>query len=135
MKAVLAAAVVLAVIPSRPWAAPTCSTSDDIPYPSPEWAAREATNFAKLGEGPARQASDPAFSQRWQEQSTANRIEYQTRALTDRNWSSSENVCASWSMQCTGDPYRYPGADDWYGSIGEVTPVNFYDAQGARLLL
>ena len=36
-------------------------------------------------------------------------------------------------MQCTGDPYRYPGVDPWYGSIGEVTPVNFYDAQGARL--
>jgi hypothetical protein len=110
----------------------TCE-GDDVPFPSPEWTAREAANFAKLSEGPARQAADPAFAERWQAQSTANRIEYQTRALSDPNWSSSENVCASWSMQCTGDPYRYPGVDAWYGSIGEVTPVNFYDAQGARL--
>jgi hypothetical protein len=111
----------------------TCDTGDDLAYPSPEWTAREAANFAKLSEAPARQAQDPAFNERWQTQSTANRIEYQTRALSDPNWSSSENVCASWSMQCTGDPYRYPGVDPWYGTVGEVTPINFYDAQGARL--
>jgi hypothetical protein len=112
---------------------PVCDTSDDLPYPSPEWAAREAANFAKLGEAPSRQASDAAFMQRWQEQAIANRLEYENRRLEDPNWSSGENACASWSSVCTGDPYRYPGVDPFYDTIGEVVPVNFYDAQGARL--
>jgi dienelactone hydrolase len=114
-------------------AAAVCDTSDDLAYPSPEWSAREAANFAKLGDGPARQAQDPAYNQRWQEQAIANRLEYENRRLEDPNWSSGENACASWSSVCTGDPYRYPGVDPWYGTTGEVTPVNFYDAQGARL--
>jgi hypothetical protein len=113
--------------------APVCDTSDELAFPSPEWSAREAANFARLSEAPARQAGDPAFMQRWAEQSAANRVDYENRRLSDPNWSSSENACASGSTACTGDPYRYPGVDPWYGTVGEVTPVNFYDAQGARL--
>jgi hypothetical protein len=112
---------------------PACDTADEVAYPSPEWSAREAANFAKISEAPSRQAQDPAFLQRWQEQSLANRLEYENRRIADPAWSSSENACASWTNPCTGDPYRYPGVDPWYGTIGEVTPVNFYDAQGARL--
>ena len=110
-----------------------CDTSGDLLYPSAEWAAREAANFAKTSEADQRQAQDPAFQQRWAEQSLANRLEYENRRLSDPNWSSGENACASGSTACTGDPYRYPGVDPWYGSVGEVTPINFYDAQGARL--
>lgn len=42
-------------------------------------------------------------------------------------------LCASWSLQCSGDPYRYPGIDPFYGTAGEVMPVVFYDSGCARL--
>lgn len=109
-----------------------CSTADDLAFPSPEWTARETANFARLADGPARQA-DPAFQQRWAEQSVANRLEYQLRTVEDPYWSSSENACASWTNPCSGDPYRYPGVDPFYDTVGEVISVNFYDAEGARL--
>jgi hypothetical protein len=118
---------------ARTGAPPVCDTTDDLPFPSAEWSAREAANFARLSQAPARQAQDPAFQQRWQEQQLANRLEYEERRVSDPYWSSGENACASWGSVCTGDPYRYPGVDPWYGTIGEVVPVNFYDAQGARL--
>ena len=33
-----------------------CDTADDLPFPSPDWSAREAANFAKITEAPSRQA-------------------------------------------------------------------------------
>ena len=81
-------------------AAAVCDTSDDLPFPSPEWSAREAANFARISEAPSRQAQDPAFAQRWSEQTVANRIEYENRRFADPNWSSGENACASWTTAC-----------------------------------
>ena len=34
---------------------------------------------------------------------------------------------------CVGDPLRYPINNPWYDNVGTVTPVNFYDKEGARL--
>ncbi|MCH8543173.1 MAG: hypothetical protein LAT61_06365 [Alcanivorax sp.] len=42
-------------------------------------------------------------------------------------------LCTSWAAQCAGDPFRYPGADSFYGTVGEVQPVVFYDRECARL--
>lgn len=42
-------------------------------------------------------------------------------------------LCASWSLQCAGDPFRYPGTDPFYAGVGEVAPVVFYDSGCARL--
>jgi hypothetical protein len=42
-------------------------------------------------------------------------------------------LCASWSLQCAGDPFRYPATDPFYATVGEVTPVVFYDSGCARL--
>jgi len=104
----------------------------DPAYPSAEWAAREAANFAKVAEAPAEQV-DPAFQQRWNEQSVANRNEQVARDNADPNWNSRGNACASWGGPCTGDPYRYPGVDPFYANEGDVVAVNFYDKEGARL--
>ncbi|NGY04801.1 hypothetical protein [Solimonas terrae] len=46
-------------------------------------------------------------------------------------------LCSTWSLQCTGDPYRYPqvaGADGrFYTEEAEVVPIVFYDDGCARL--
>ena len=42
-------------------------------------------------------------------------------------------LCATWSMQCTGDPFRYPGVDPFYANEAVVTPVVFYDDGCARI--
>jgi hypothetical protein len=42
-------------------------------------------------------------------------------------------LCASWSLPCSGDPYGYPGIDPFYDTVGEVSPVVFYDSSCARL--
>ncbi len=110
-----------------------CTLYNEPCYPSPEWFAREAENFAMNGQAPAEQAADPNFMVRWNEQGTMNRLEYTQRSADDPYWSSGENACASLSGPCTGDPYLYPGVDPFYDEVGEVIPVNFYDQDGARL--
>lgn len=104
-----------------------------VEYPSQQWTQCEAQNFAKVGEAPAQQTADADFNSRLAEQSAANFQEYQTRPLSDPHWQSDGNVCATWGQNCVGDPFRYPGSDSWYDEIGDVTPINFYDAEGARL--
>lgn len=47
-------------------------------------------------------------------------------------------LCGTWSLPCTGDPYRYPGVngpdgDVFYTTEGQVEPIVFYDDQCARL--
>lgn len=42
-------------------------------------------------------------------------------------------LCASYALQCAGDPYRWPGADPFYLLAGDVEPVVFYDSGCARL--
>lgn len=96
------------------------------------FAEAEARNFAMTGQAPAQQAADPAFLARWQEQSLANFLEYQQRGVDDPDWSSTGNLCSTWSEQCTGDPFRYPGVDPFY-ERAVVEPVAFLDRGGARL--
>ena len=108
----------------------TCRAAE---YPSETWTQCEAENYAKTGEAPAEQSADPDFVARWSQQSLANILEYQQRNAADPFWNSQGNVCASWGNNCQGDPFRYPGSDPWYDTVGGFTPVNFYDAEGARL--
>jgi hypothetical protein len=129
----LTALVVMAVMVMTLGAVASEHDPDEPPYPSDEWTAREAENFARTGEAPADQASDPAFLQRWQEQSAANYLEYQQRNVDDPDWSTGGNLCASWAEQCTGDPFRYAGVDAFYDDEGVVEPVAFLDRGGARL--
>ncbi|MGH8457240.1 MAG: alpha/beta hydrolase family protein, partial [Stenotrophobium sp.] len=42
-------------------------------------------------------------------------------------------VCATWALQCAGDPFLYPGADPFYATEADVIPVVFYDDGCARL--
>lgn len=118
------------VEPSPPIPQSTCRTAE---YPSDTWTTCEGQNFAKSSEAPSEQSADPDFMNRWREQSTANFLEYQQRGVSDPYWNSQANICATWGNNCAGDPFRYPGTDEWYGTVGTVTPVNFYDNEGARL--
>lgn len=127
MASAAAAALAIAV-------GPVGAVPEGPPYPSAAWTAREAANFAKTGEEPAREAADPGFAARWQQQSAANDASLAARDTPDISWTSFPgNLCASWSMQCTGDPYLYPGVDSFYDRDGTVVPVNFYDRGCARV--
>jgi len=114
-------------------------------FPSPEWTQCELENYARTGEGPAEQAQNPAFMQRWTEQSIANQLEWVTRGTSDVSWFDPRSgntqitpLCTSWSMQCVGDPFRYPAADGldgqaFYEGEAEVQPVVYYDEDCARI--
>jgi len=93
----------------------------------------EAQNFAKTSEAPNEQSADPGFQARYETQSLENFIEFGLRQTTDPFFDTTGNVCATWGQNCVGDPFRYPGTDAFYTDIGEVTPINFYDSEGARL--
>lgn len=106
---------------------------------TPEWAAREAANYARTLAGPAEQLA-PAFAARLAAQSLANEADYLLRAVDDPSWlsplSGNTNVtplCTSWMLQCAGDPFRHPGFDPFYESEAEVVPLVIYDAGCARL--
>ena len=104
---------------------------DDPEYPSDEWFAREQSNWAKTREEPIRQANDPGFQQRWEEQSTTNYVAYRRQGLEETEWDRS-GLCRRWTNQCTGDPYRYPenelwSGDSFYEAVGDVERVVFYD--------
>ena len=104
-------------------------------WPSPEWYQREAANYAMTTQAPAEQASDPAFEQRWIEQTAANREYYMDRVYVKRDWPwmSTGNLCAHWSGPCTGDPFLYPGVDSFYENEGLVSEVIYFDHEGALL--
>lgn len=106
---------------------------------TPEWFQREALNYARTLEGPTEQLS-PAFQQRLQMQNFANETEWLMRGVNDPDWFSPQSgntnftpLCTSWMMQCAGDPFRYPGVDPFYDTVGEVTPVVYYDDGCARI--
>jgi len=106
---------------------------------TPEWAAREAANYARTLEGPSEQLS-PAFQQRLQAQNAANEAEWLMRGISDPDWFSPQSgntnltpLCTSWMLQCAGDPFRYPGVDPFYTDEAEVTPFVIYDDGCARL--
>ncbi len=103
----------------------------------------EAANYAMVGQAPAEQLAGD-FQARWTMQSLANTQSWAARAAADSSWldpgsgnSLTLPLCATWSMQCAGDPFRYPavaGADGdrFYGSEAEVTPIVYYDEGCAR---
>jgi hypothetical protein len=107
-------------------------------YPSPAWFAREEDNYAKTGEAPAEQ-QNPAFQERWQEQTALNAEGYAERTATEPGWNSAGNLCREWGEQCTGDPYLYPATeplydgDPFYEDVGERERVAFRDRGGTRL--
>ncbi len=109
-------------------------------YPTPEWAQRELANYAKVLEAPTEQASNPVFMQRLTEQGLANFQSYVERSLADPSWTLSQALntpitplCTTWSMQCTGDPFRYPGIDPFYGNEAAVEAFVYYDQDCARI--
>jgi len=104
-------------------------------YPSPEWFQREADNYAMTSQAPLEQAADPDFQQRWNDQSTENRLFYLQSRYVDMTWpwDSTGNACNHWSGPCTGDPYRYPGVDAFYENEGTVEEVIYFDSEGALL--
>lgn len=120
---------------------PACGTYADA---SPEFAACELKNFARVSEAPREEATNPIFLQRLQEQSLANLQEYLARIAADPSYlpistgGASLNtpvtpLCATWGMQCAGDPFRYPGVDPFYDDEAVVEPVTYYDRECARI--
>jgi hypothetical protein len=95
------------------------------------FAQREAANFARVSQAPSQHLSDPDFAARWQQQSLANALEFAGLGL-DRRIATQGNLCREWSEPCTGDPYRYPGVDEFYDRA-DVVPVSFLDRGGALL--
>lgn len=121
------------------WPLAVLAVPEGPEYPSAAWAAREVANYARTLEGPAEQATNPAFLLRLQAQSAVNLLQWTQRGLTDPSWLNPLTgiavlpLCATWAEQCAGDPFRYPGVDPFYDEVGEVTPVVFYDAGCARI--
>lgn len=125
--------------------APAWAIPEGPEYPTPEWFARDAANVAKTTEGPLEQASNPVFLQRWSTQSTLNFADWTLRSVEDPSWLLTPSLntpltplCSTWSLQCAGDPFRYPEAPGpdgaaFYEGEAEVIPVVFYDRECARL--
>lgn len=117
---------------------------DVAPFPSAQWTACEAANYAHVLEATTEQLT-PGFESRWTEQSLANLAEWVARAVKDPSWLDPRSgntallpLCAAWTLQCTGDPFRYPDHDgpngkQFYENEAEVIPVVFYDDGCARL--
>lgn len=114
-------------------------------FPSAEWTQRDLLNVAKTTEAPLEQATNPDFVLRWQQQSLANILEWNQRALADPSWllvpsgnTPLTPLCTTWGEQCAGDPFRYPQSpgpdgETFYTQEAEVIPVVFYDRGCARI--
>jgi len=120
---------------------PACGSYPDA---SAEFAACELKNFARVTEAPREEASNPVFLQRLQEQSLANLQAYFARLAGDPSYLPLSTggvslntpvtpVCATWGLQCAGDPFRYPGVDLFYEREAVVEPVVYYDRECARI--
>ena len=116
---------------------------DDPEYPSEAWYLREQRNYARTREEPTRQANDPAFQARLEEQSARNTAAYRQRTVEEPDWTSEGNLCKEYAEQCCGDPYLYPPSevyegDPFYQRV-QRERVAFFDsgldsdAGGARL--
>ncbi len=111
---------------------------------TPEWTQREATNYARTTEATTEQVKSE-FQNVWAARSQSNQLDWLNRALADPSWLSplSGNteftpVTATWGLQSTGDPTRYPDSvgpngQPFYQNEGEVIPVVFYDQGCARI--
>ena len=101
-------------------------------YPSPEWLVRETTNYLRTRDEANRELTDVDFQVRLAEQSVANVADYATFQL-EHGFINAANLCATWAETCAGDPYRYPGTDPFYDTVGTVTETLFYDRDCARI--
>src|SRR6266481_798037 len=129
-------------VPARASAADL--TCDFAPYPSLQWTACEASNYAKLNEAPAEQ-TNLWFQLRLSQQNGTNLETWTARALADPSWlglpsgnSAVTPVGATWQGPFAGDPFRYPQAQgpdgsSFYANEADVIPVVFYDRQCTRL--
>ena len=130
--------------PSDGGAASIDMSCDNVDFPSAEWTQCEAQNFARTTEAPAEELM-PGFQARLLPQSTTNTADFAARSQADPSWLSPMSgntsftpLCATWAIQCAGDPFRYPGAPgpdgaSFYETEAEVIPVVFYDQECARL--
>lgn len=120
---------------------PACGTYSDG---SAGFAACELKNFARVSEAAREEATNPVFLQRLQAQSLANLQAYLSRIASDPSYlpvgaggiplnTPVTPLCASWSIQCAGDPFRYPGVDPFYEREAVVEPVTYYDRECARI--
>ena len=133
----ITAALLATLLLAAPFAASAIPEGPE--YPSAEWTAREAANFARVSEAPSEQLA-PDFQTRLQAQSVANQASLLQRSADDPSWldprsgnSNFSPLCTSWMQQCAGDPFRYPGTDPFYDTEGEVVPFVYYDAGCARI--
>ena len=125
-------------------ASATDLTCDFAPYPSLQWTACEASNYAKLSEAPAEQ-TNLWFQLRLLQQNGTNLETWTARALADPSWlglpsgnSAVTPVGATWQGPFAGDPFRYPEAQGpdgrgFYANEADVIPVVFYDRRCTRL--
>jgi hypothetical protein len=125
-------------------ASATDLTCDVAPYPSLQWTACEASNYAKLSEAPAEQ-TNLWFQLRLSQQNGTNLETWTARALADPSWlglpsgnSTVTPVGATWQGPFAGDPFRYPEAQGpdgrgFYANEADVIPVVFYDQRCTRL--
>lgn len=128
-------AIVVTVALTAVLAAASIALADDPEHPSPEWYEREAENYARNAEEPTWQSTNPAFQQRWLEQSQENFTTFMERRYVEGTWpwESTGNICSTWSMQCAGDPFLYPGVDPFYDDEGEVIELALFERTGALL--
>jgi hypothetical protein len=146
-QSLMSAGAVLAIaafgcVPVR--ASATDLTCDLAPYPSVQWTACEASNYAKLSQAPAEQ-TNPWFQLRLSQQNGTNLETWTARALADPSWlglpsgnSAVTPVGATWQGPFGGDPFRYPEApgpdgSSFYANQANVVPVVFYDRECTRL--
>lgn len=120
---------------------PACGSYADA---TPGFAACERANFARVLEAPREQASNPVFLQRAQAQSMTNLQTYLARIAMDPSYlpvtagglplnTPITPLCATWGLQCVGDPFRYPGVDPFYDQEAVVEAVTYYDRECARI--
>ncbi|MTT51771.1 hypothetical protein F1529_04645 [Alcanivorax sp. VBW004] len=102
-------------------------------YPSSQWTKCELQNYRKATEATFKQLLDLKFQTRLIAQGAIDSLVFVERTLTDPFWNSLLNLCGSIIPHCAGDPFRHPGSDEWYETIGTFYPVNFYDNEGARI--
>lgn len=105
---------------------------DDPTYPSQAWFAREQRNYARTREEPTRQANDPTFQERLQEQTALNGAAFRQRTVEEPGWNSEGNLCKEYGEQCVGDPYMYPATEPLYAGDdfhdhAERERIAFYD--------
>lgn len=110
---------------------------------TPEFAEREASNFARTGEATS-EAAGPDFQLALTLRSSKNRDEWNARALADPSWvglpsgnSPNTPAGAQWTSIATSDPTRYPDGTGpngkaFYDNEAEVQFAVYYDRNCAR---